>query len=221
MKSQRASPLLRALQEKGVPMRLREWQAGELLFAPDDPADALFLVQTGYVRLYRLTETGKEVLLRWCGSGDVFGEESLTTHVRRHFAEGITKGKAWQVNAQQLLMVAEQDGSLKTALLFALHEAARMTEEVVASVAEEVPRRLVKALRWLAEKANPESTDGFVALPLTHAQLASLIGTSRECVTVHLKPLQQVGLLISKRGKLLLRLLSLRQGQNEGKVGLP
>ncbi len=214
----KASSLLMALRKSGIPMSLRGWQAGELLFAPDDFADELFIVQTGFVRLYRLTEAGKEVLLRWCGAGDVFGEESVTANVRRHFAEGVTKGKAWQVNAQQLMAAAERDPSLKTALLLALHEAMRWTEEIVAMAAEEVPTRLLKVLGWLAEREGTQNADGLISLPFTHAQLASLIGASRECVTVHLKPLRQAGIVVSKRGKLLLQMASLRQWQGDRTV---
>jgi CRP-like cAMP-binding protein len=142
----------------------------------------------------------------------------VTANVRRHFAEGVTKGKAWQVSAQQLMAAAERDPSLKTALLLALHEAMRWTEEIVAMAAEEVPTRLLKVLGWLAERAGTQNADGLISLPFTHAQLASLIGASRECVTVHLKPLRQAGIVISKRGKLLLQMASLRRWQGDRTV---
>jgi CRP-like cAMP-binding protein len=94
----------------------------------------------------------------------------------------------------------------------------RWTEEIVAMAAEEVPTRLLKVLGWLAERAGTQNADGLISLPFTHAQLASLIGASRECVTVNLKPLRQAGIVISKRGKLLLQMASLRRWRGDRTV---
>ncbi len=74
----------------------------------------------------------------------------------------------------------------------------------------EMPWWLASALIWLAHRLGEPTGDGQVCVPLTHAQLATLLGSPRECFTVHLHALQAYCLITVERGQVQVHLPALQ-----------
>ena len=69
------------------------FQRGDQIYAMGDHPDSLFVIHTGRVKVYRLSDTGKEQVLRVLGPGDFLGELSLFSHTpMSDFSEALEEG---------------------------------------------------------------------------------------------------------------------------------
>jgi len=69
----------------------RKFKAGELIFSAGDQGDALFVVQKGGVRVFRVGGSGAEQTIAVLGPGGVFGEVSFLTGARRSTGAAATQ----------------------------------------------------------------------------------------------------------------------------------
>src|SRR5690625_2437835 len=79
-----------------------QYQKGDHLFHAGDKSDALYIVHTGKVRVYRLSETGKEQLVRLLLPGDFTGELAL-------FREGEHESYAEVIESSQVCRISRAD----------------------------------------------------------------------------------------------------------------
>jgi CRP/FNR family transcriptional regulator len=155
---------------------------GDVLFRAGDPGDALYVVDSGKIKITRTAADGREQAIALLGPGDLLGELAIFDAQPR----GAT---ATAVNDTTLaaLTGAEFDAWLDDhpraarGLLRALAERLRQTNEHMADlVFTDVPGRTAKTLLALAERFG--TPDGRVAHDLTQEELAQLVGASRETV---------------------------------------
>ncbi len=204
--------LLAQVQKWGVPIRHRRSERGTFIFTPNEPATHLFIVQEGCLRLYRHGRSGKEVVVRWCSKDDLLGEEAVTGKVYCSFAHAITPTKVAQIPVKELLQLLTKRPEVGALLQRALAETLEKAAEVMTILqGEEMPWRLASALVWLAHRLGEPRKDGQVCVPFTHAQLAALLGSPRECVTVNLRTLQAYRLTTVKRGQVQVHLPALQE----------
>lgn len=177
----------------------QDYKAKEVIFAEGDLGDAIYLLKTGHVRLYRITEDGKEISLAILGPGDVFGELALFEEAQRQtFAEALD---AAHICASSVDDFTRLMGHKPQFTMMVAREVARRRTDVETRFAGmaygSVRGRLLQALRRLAEEHGAVQPDGGVRINirLSHQELANLIGTSREACTIALGTLQKGGLL--------------------------
>jgi CRP/FNR family cyclic AMP-dependent transcriptional regulator len=159
----------------------RNYPAGKQIFAAGDLGGALYIVQSGRVRIYRTYLDGRERMFAYLNPGDVFGEMSLLDEEPRSAsAEMVEEG---------VLLALYQEGYWTLIRRF---------PEVLHNLASILARRLREADLEL-EILSFEEARGRVAyallklkrqrfadggrMRLTHLELAQLSGTSRETVT--------------------------------------
>ncbi|HYA36954.1 MAG TPA: Crp/Fnr family transcriptional regulator [Candidatus Methylomirabilis sp.] len=173
---------------------------GELIFQAGSPGNNVYFLESGRVKIYHLSLTGKEILLWFCVPGEVFG-----------LAEACHSGGGRQVYAEtcessRVLSVRQED--FKTYL--AAHPAAallvndvlacrlRSLGNVIQSlVASDVNERVAQLLVRLAANHGRRVPNGDVYLDirLTHQEMANMIGTTRQSVTSALNALRRLGVL--------------------------
>ncbi len=68
------APLLKVLHESG---RENSYTKGQVLFTQDDPAELFYMIESGWVKLFRETLDGDEVILDVLPRGFIFGEASM------------------------------------------------------------------------------------------------------------------------------------------------
>lgn len=167
----------------------RSYPAGKQIFEAGDMGAALYIVQSGQVRIYRTYLDGRERMFAYLGPGEVFGEMSLLDDQPRSASAETT--------VDSVLLVLYQDAywslvrkwpeilhNLATILARRLREA-DLELEVLSF--EEARGRVAYALTKLRKQ---RYGDG-VRMKLTHQELAQLSGTSRETVTRVLHALRE------------------------------
>lgn len=177
----------------------RDYNPKEIVFSEGDLGDAVYLLKTGHVRLYRATEDGKELTLTILGPGDVFGELALFEESQRQtFAECLDAAHICAASVEDFTRLMAHKPQLT---MMVAHEIARRQQNMETRIAGlaygSVHLRLMHALRHLAREHGEQLQSDEVRIPvrLSHQELAQLIGTSRETCTIELGKLQLAGLV--------------------------
>jgi len=179
-------------------VRRLEFKRGERLFDEGDAAEAVFLVTSGRIRLYKLSEEGKEITLGYLGVHDLFGEEVLFAEARRTFAaEAVAATRLCACYKSDLEAMLSTHPALATRVIKVMAEKlSRLTEHLADVTIYDARDRVLRTLGRLARDYG-EATDAGVRLGfrLTHDALGALVGTSRVMVTNVLKALREEGLV--------------------------
>lgn len=188
--------------------RARTYGRGDLVYLPADHADAVLLVTSGRIKLYHVTAEGKEASLALVDAGELFGELAIFDRGHREeFAEAMEKSTVVLIPANAIndLMARHADFSMGVTKLMGLRR--RRVEQRLKSLLFRSNReRLVHLLLELAEKYGQPGPEGvLLGIRLSHQELANIIGSTRETVTVQLGEMQDEGLLTIERRRLRLR----------------
>lgn len=174
---------------------LMQYPKGHTLFAAGDVADRIFLIETGYVKIYRIASDGRRVTVGCLRSqGELMGlAETLYHGERTCFAGAINEVKAIVVrkNKFEELLQAEPGLAIKVAKLLGvrMREAEAIVHELVCW---QVPGRLALMLLKVSELCGVQTEHGIkIDLRLTHEEMSNMIGTSRQTVTSALNTFKQ------------------------------
>lgn len=175
-----------------------EMPRGTRVFDAGDTERIIYFVKRGAVRIVRETADGKEVTVALLGPGDLFGEESLfddggrTTH-----AVVVEDALLCTSRADDLFGLLSRDPVLALNVAKVLSERlddARTTMEDLAYA--RVGDRIEHLYRKLAAEHGVAVDGGLrVDVRLTHADIASLVGSTRETVSLELAKLVERGRL--------------------------
>jgi len=167
-----------------------------MIFDQGDPARTVYFVKRGAVRIARVTSEAKEVTVAVLGPGDLFGEESLFgSRERATVAIAIDSVLLCTVRADDLFRLIQSEPLLALNVARILQErladaAAQMEDIAYARVAE----RLMHLFRRLASEHGVPVAEGVrIETRLTHADIATLIGSTRETVSLELSALVRAG----------------------------
>lgn len=158
-----------------------------VIFAAGDLADRIFLIDSGWVKIYRLSTDGRRVTVGSIRSpGEMMGlAETLIGGERACFAGAISNVSMVIIrkNKFEELLAIHPALGLKVAKLLGarMREAEGIIHEMVCWQA---PGRLALMLLKMGDRCGEESKSGIkIGLQLTHEELANMVGTSRQTVT--------------------------------------
>ena len=171
---------------------------GTRVFDQGDAARVVYLVKRGAVRIARETADGKEVTVAVLGPGDIFGEEMLfEAQPRTTVAVVVEDALLCTSRADDLIALLHDDPNLAlnvAKILSERLEGARATMEDLAYA--KVGDRIVHLFRQLAAEHGVAVDGGTrVDVRLTHAEIASLVGSTRETVSAEMGKLVDGGRL--------------------------
>lgn len=164
---------------------------GNTIYRAGEPSKGLYIVHKGRVKIYRLSESGKEQLIRILEPGDFTGELSLfSASTHDAYAEAMLATEICMMNRhdfQQFLMKYPQI-SLQVLTEFSTRLA--NIEKQAANIAmESVDTRIAMYLADLVEKANRDK----ITLPMSRKNIASYLGTSPETMSRKLTEFEDAG----------------------------
>ncbi|MEM8945954.1 MAG: Crp/Fnr family transcriptional regulator [Planctomycetota bacterium] len=187
--------------------RVRKFPRNTPIYLPADHADGVLLLAEGRVKIGSFSEEGKQTILAFIEPGEVFGELSLMgTPEREEYAEAVEKSTVILIpnDVIQQLLGQCPSVSLGVTKLFGLRRQ-RVERRLKYLLFRSNRDRLVHLLIELAEQYGKPTADGVeLRIKLSHQDLASIIGSTRETVTVVLGELQTEGRLKLGRRKITL-----------------
>ena len=172
-------------------------------FDQGDAEKVVFLIKSGRVRISRNTADGKEVTVAILGPGDMFGEDALFGGIERTtVATCMEETLICKAHADALfgLLAANSGLALNVAQMLSdrLSDASATIEDLAYA---KISDRLVNLFERLAGELGRPTDDGtFLDVRLTHQDIASIIGSTRETVSLEMNHLVRAGQIKQEGG---------------------
>lgn len=172
----------------------QSFKKGELIYRAGDTSNVLTIVNKGSLRIYRLSEAGKEQLVRVLKPGEFTGELALFNEtMHENYAEAMEPTSVCQITRESLQGLLVKYPSIAIKILQALSTRVDQSEQQAARFTTESTEQRLAA--YLVDLLGPDSETDVVTLPLTKKDLASYIGTTPETVSRKLKELEDLKLI--------------------------
>jgi CRP-like cAMP-binding protein len=161
-----------------------------LIQTPDTFREGLFFIKEGKLRLFKVNADGKQFTLGILGKGNVFGEiDSFSLGTRDIFIETLEETLLCSLGKEQFEKFLADRPQLALKLLKILSERLKERDEMLEQLAlGDVRERVLHLLIKLSGQFGVKDGDYHkIDLPLTHQELANMIGATRESVSVVLR----------------------------------
>ncbi len=158
--------------------------------------DYMYVIREGHVKVTKLSGDGREKILELLGPGDFFGEMSLLDDAPRSASvKSLTETHILALSRPDFLKELRRNPDLGMAVIQELTRRVRQMDEQASSLSFQRVRERTQGLLVRLAKDDVSQNGRRVTPPLTHQQIADMIGTSRETVTRIVKRLKDQGWL--------------------------
>jgi CRP-like cAMP-binding protein len=177
----------------------KDYPKGATLFSKGDLSKHLYILRYGRVKLYEMSEDGRQQIIRLLEPGDFFGELALFVDKQQYSltAEALEDTGICLLSRDDLKTLLYQNPEISLGIMQALTERLDYTEKFISTLTlKTIEQRLISWLLAMAEKEGvltPQGTRLTINLP--RHELASLFGTTRETISRKFSKLQTAGLL--------------------------
>jgi len=172
---------------------------GVVVVRAAEPADALFTVRRGFLKLWATDDEGQERVLRLLKPGDMIGLEALFEPRYRLNAETLTPGGLCRIPLDVVSDLLQREPLLYAELERRWMKQLQRTDDFTMNVGSGPSRgRVVRFLRYLAQFAHPEP-----APHLSRVDMASMLDISSETAARVIADLKRQGLLEETSSQLL------------------
>jgi CRP/FNR family cyclic AMP-dependent transcriptional regulator len=176
--------------------RIASYRKGEVIFGQGQPADAVFYIQTGKVKITVVSEQGKEAVVAVLGPDEFCGEGCLTGQpLRLATAAAMTECEIMRLEKGIMIRVLHEEPAFSEFFVsHLLTRTIRVEADLVDQLFNSSEKRLARALLLLAnfgQEGQPEPTIAKVS----QATLAEMIGTTRSRVSFFMNKFRKLGLI--------------------------
>jgi CRP/FNR family transcriptional regulator len=176
----------------------KRYKKKDLIFLPGDAGDKVYLLKSGVVKLSKYSDHGKEVILAMVNPGEIFGEMALIEKgPREHVAEALMDSYVCIVDREQFMRYLQRNPEMSLHLTKIIGlKFKKLGQKVEDLVFRNVYQRLAGLLLHLVEAYGYDKNDKiYLYVKLTHYDIASLIGSTRETTTATLNDYKREGLI--------------------------
>jgi CRP/FNR family transcriptional regulator, cyclic AMP receptor protein len=177
-------------------------EAHQTIFTQGDPADAIFYIEEGRIKITVLSHEGKEAVVAILDSGDFFGEGCLTGQpLRMATVSTMTDCAIVRLEKAAVIRLLHEDHEFSELfMLFLLKRNIRVEEDIVDQLFNSSEKRLARILLLLAnfgKDGKPET----VIPKISQETLAQMVGTTRARVNTFMNKFRRLG-FIEYNGKM-------------------
>jgi len=189
------------------PPVVESFERGKTIFFPGDPAERVYVLIKGAVKLSRVYEAGEEITVALLRENSVFGVLSLITghkSDRFYHAVAFTPVELLSVPIEQVEKALKSDPDLSMIMLRGLSSRILQTEMMIETLAHrDMGSRLVSFLLILCRDFGVPGREGIrIDLKLSHQAIAEAIGSTRVTVTRLLGDLRQKNMISIHKKKI-------------------
>ncbi len=177
-------------------------EAGNILFTPDDLVEVIYILHQGRIKIYKLNEAGRQLTLSYLVPGNIIGEVDIfSMRPRGVFAEVIEDALLCVIDKNYIREIMLKYPDLTERILQLICTKVKDLEDDIYSQALCNTRdKLIKKLIQLANIMDKHEKEE-ITLKLTHQELAEMIGSTRETVSLTLKALDNSGHISTGHGE--------------------
>ena len=182
---------------------ITRYLANGTIFAQGDPADAIFYVQEGKIKLTVISQQGKEAVIALLGPGDFFGEGCLAGQlVRTATAMALSECSIMRLARREMVRVLRDEPRFSQ--VFVTHLLSRnikIEEDLVDQLFNSSEKRLARVLLLLANFGKPEEPKSVIP-KISQETLAEIVGTTRSRVSFFMNRFRRLGFVDYDGGSL-------------------
>jgi CRP/FNR family cyclic AMP-dependent transcriptional regulator len=171
-------------------------RAKQALFSQGDPADAVFYILKGTIRITVLSRQGKEAVIATLGPGDFLGEGCLAgQRLRMATATATTDASLMKLEKKLIVgLLHDQPAFSEMFMSYVLARNARIEGDLVDQLFNSSERRLARMLLLLAHVGKEKEAENVVP-KISQEALAGMIGTTRARVSFFMNRFRKLGLI--------------------------
>ncbi len=180
----------------GAGHTIANYRKNQKVFSQGDPADDIFFMQHGKVKLTVVSSKGKEAVVGILGTDDFFGEGCLVGQPRcMATATAMTNCRIVRLEKAQVVQVLHDEPDFFKLFLFhVLTRNIRLEEDLVDQLFHSSEMRLARVLLLLANFGNEAKQERVIA-KISQETLAEIIGTTRARVSFFMNKFRKLGLI--------------------------
>jgi len=173
-----------------------EYRKDQIVFSQGDPADAVFYIQSGRVKLTVVSEQGKEAVVAMLGTNDFFGEGCLAGQAHRiATVAAMTDSVIVRLEKAAIVHLLRQEPAFSEMFIaHLLSRAIRVEADLVDQLFNSSEKRLARLLLLLANFGKEEKPEPILA-KISQATLADMIGTTRSRVSSFMNKFRKLGFI--------------------------
>jgi CRP/FNR family transcriptional regulator, cyclic AMP receptor protein len=185
----------------------RQLSAGQIIYVFGDAASEMYRIVTGSVRMLATRSDGREVVFLRLQPGDCFGEASLIDNeTRPQTAQAVNGVELEVIDAAAFSKLRSAYREYDEALLRLLTHQMRFASSLFIDLSlndllGRIARRILEAAQASRAPSNEAAT---LDLPLSQAEIASMVGASRQTVNRALQQMQSMGLLQTEYNRIVI-----------------
>ena len=176
----------------------------QVIFSQGDPADTVYYIKKGKVRVSTVSKHGKEATLALLGEGDFVGEECIANshHRRLTSATAMTEGSMLAIPRHTMIALLKAErGFSEMFVAFLLSRNANFQEALVDQLFNSSEKRLARVLLQLAQVGKSGTPDKVIP-KITQEMLAEMVGTTRARVNFFMNRFRKLGFVDYNNGGL-------------------
>jgi CRP/FNR family transcriptional regulator len=169
----------------------KDYKRGETIYLAGDKGERLYIIHHGKVKISRISESGKEQIIRILGEGDFMGELALFIHSPLNStAEALEPTNVCVIDGSKLNHIISNNPSISVKIIEELSKRLQNAENLIESIGlHDVEQRVADTLLNLANDKNE------IELSISKKDLAAHIGISQETLSRKLTTFQEMGLI--------------------------
>jgi len=173
-----------------------KYRKDEVVFSQGDPADAVFYIQNGKVKLTVVSEQGKEAVVAILGTNDFFGEGCLARQNQRvATVRSMTDSVITRLEKSAIVRLIHKEP--KFSEMFIAHllgRTVRVEADLVDQLFNSSEKRLARMLLLLANFGKDTKPEPIIA-KISQETLAEMIGTTRSRVSSFMNKFRELGFI--------------------------
>jgi CRP/FNR family transcriptional regulator, cyclic AMP receptor protein len=186
---------------------IQEYKKSQVIYDQDQPSSSIYLVIGGKVKVCRIAEDGRQVVVDIYQADEFFGESAFLGNVNRaEIAVALEGTKVMTWTTAEIEDISLKRPKLAIAMMQLLvQRSVDFAQRIESFSVDNIARRLSRTLIRFSERLGSRSEDGSIQMiPFTHELLSQYVGTSREIVTHYMNQFRRQGYLrYSRKGILL------------------
>ena len=179
----------------GVARTITQFPKDYKIFSQGDPADSVFYIQEGRVKLKVKSKQGKEAVIAILGESDFLGEACLIgQNVCLATATAIAPSSILRIEKSEMLRVLHEEPAFSDFFIpYVLSRNVRAHEDLVDQLFNSTEQRLARTLLLLAHYGK-EGTPETILPEINQETLAGMVGTTRSRVNFFMNKFKKLGL---------------------------
>jgi CRP/FNR family cyclic AMP-dependent transcriptional regulator len=180
---------------------------GQTVFNQGTAHDGIYLIETGRIRVFYMAPSGREITLAYWHPGNfVGGPEIFGSGLHQWSGVAASNSCVVQFPGKTLQALVQQIPNLAIGLIVGLTFKGKCYSALAQMLGtRSVTERLAHLLLHLADTYGVKDEEGvLIGAAFTHADLAHMVGATRQWVTISLKRLQDQGIVVSRKSRIVI-----------------